>query len=180
MLINRIVGAFLFRKQVYAEVEKDPSFTTTAWIIVAVVSLLSQLGARVHPNPAAWLTGALIGSIMTLAGFAVSILVINFVGKNLFRADVNYNELVRTLGLAFVWNILGVFNAGSLWLRLICLPLFILGWVLGLLAWLVAAKEALDLSWGKTILTVILGWLMLVIAQFVTAIILGRLGLGPF
>ena len=29
MLINRIIGAFTFRKGVYAEVEHDPSFTTT-------------------------------------------------------------------------------------------------------------------------------------------------------
>ena len=45
MLINRIIGAFTFRKGVYAEVEEDTSFTTTAWILVAVVAFLNQLGS---------------------------------------------------------------------------------------------------------------------------------------
>ena len=44
MLVNRIIGAFTFRKGVYAEVEKDTSFTTTAWILVVVASFLNQLG----------------------------------------------------------------------------------------------------------------------------------------
>ncbi len=40
MLMDRIVGAFTFRRQVYAEVENDTSFTTTAWIIVAIVGAI--------------------------------------------------------------------------------------------------------------------------------------------
>ena len=35
MLTERIIGAFTFRKGVYADVEQDTSFTTTAWMIVA-------------------------------------------------------------------------------------------------------------------------------------------------
>ena len=45
MLIERIIGAFTFRKEVYAEVERDTSFTNTAWVLVAVVALLNQLGS---------------------------------------------------------------------------------------------------------------------------------------
>ncbi len=51
MLANRIVGAFLFRRQVYADVEKDASFTGAAWAVVAVVTFLSQLGARCESEP---------------------------------------------------------------------------------------------------------------------------------
>ena len=44
--MDRIIGAFTFRKGVYAEVEHDASFTTTAYIIVAIVAILNQLGAN--------------------------------------------------------------------------------------------------------------------------------------
>ena len=47
MLVNRIFCAFTFRKGAYAEVEHAPSFTTTAWVLVAVATLLNQLGAIV-------------------------------------------------------------------------------------------------------------------------------------
>jgi hypothetical protein len=178
MLANRIIGAFLFRKQVYADVEKDASFTSTAWIIVVVVTFLAQLGARAHPKPTTWLVGALLGTLISLVAFALGVWIINLVGKYAFHADVNFNELLRTLGLAYVWNILGVFNAASIWFRLLCLPLFILGWILGLAAWFLAAKEALDLGWPRTILSVLLGWLLLVVAQVITGWILAILGFG--
>ncbi len=103
---------------------------------------------------------------------------IDLVGRYAFNAEVNYNELVRTLGLAYIWNILGLFNAVSIWFRLLCLPVFYLGWILSLAAWFIAAKEALDLDWVKTVLTVILGWLLLFIAQNATGWILSKLGLG--
>ncbi len=47
MLTNRIIGAFSFRREVYAEVEKDTTFTTTAWLLVIVFGFLNQLGSHV-------------------------------------------------------------------------------------------------------------------------------------
>ena len=46
MLMNRIIGALTFRQGVYDEVENDPAFTSSAWMIVAAVAFLSQLGAN--------------------------------------------------------------------------------------------------------------------------------------
>jgi hypothetical protein len=45
MLMNRIIGAFSFRREIFREVEQDTAFTSTAWLIVGVVSLLNQLGS---------------------------------------------------------------------------------------------------------------------------------------
>jgi Na+/H+-dicarboxylate symporter len=46
-------------------------------------------------------------------------------------------------------------------------------------AWLIAAKEALDLEWLQTIVTVFLGWLALVIVSLVIGgLVLGVFGLG--
>ena len=163
MLIDRIIGAFTFRRGVYAEVEKDTSFTTTAWLLVVVVTFLNQLGSHASPNFFNWLISAVLGTITMVIGFALATAVISWTGRSLFNAEVTFDELVRTLGLASVWNIIGF--AGALvgvFPLLACLtaPALIMGVVLLVVAWLMAAKEALDLDWGQTIITVILGFIV--------------------
>ena len=109
MLMDRIIGAFTFRKEVYAEVEKDTSFTTTAWILVAVVALLSQLGAAATAGSfGGWILGAILGTILDIIGFTAGAWVISWLGRALFQADVSFEELVRTLGLAYVWRVVGL------------------------------------------------------------------------
>jgi hypothetical protein len=166
---------------VYAEVEKDTSFTSTAWIIVAVVSLLNQLGSQATGNPFKWLIGAIVGAVFAVAGFAVAALIINWVGRALFKAEVSFEELVRTLGLAYVWRVIGVIGIlAGLSAGLSCLlgPITIIAFVLMVVAWFVAAKEALDLDWVQTIITVILGWIALLVITFVGGAIMGLFGLG--
>ncbi len=181
MLIERIIGAFTFRKGVYAEVEKDTSFTTTAWILVVVIAFLSQLGSNASSNLVQWLVGAVVGTIFAVIGFAVAALVINWVGRTVFKADVTFEELVRTLGLAYVWQVVGVIGAVAAFsAALSCLvaPVMIIGTILMVIAWFVATKEALDLEWVQTIVTVVIGWIALVVIMIVAGIVLGLLGLG--
>ncbi len=175
MLINRIIGAFTFRKSVYAEVEKDTSFTTTAWILVAVVAFLNRFGSLASGN----LIGAIVSTLFAILGFAVGVLVINWAGRTIFNADVSFDELVRTLGLAYVWQVIGVLNILATFseaLSCVLAPVQIITIILMIIAWFIAAKEALDLEWGQTIVTVILGWL----AQFVITTVIAGLALGLF
>lgn len=181
MLINRIIGAFTFRKGVYAEVEKDTAFTATAWILVVVVAFLNRLGSAASAELVNWLIGAVVGTIFAIVGFAVGVLVINWVGRNVFNADVSSDELVRTLGLAYVWQVigvLGILTAFSEALSCVLAPVMIIAVILMVIAWFVAAKEALDLEWGQTIVTVILGWLALVVIMIVAGVVLRLLGLS--
>ncbi len=181
MLTQRIIGAFTFRKEIYAEVEQDTSFTQTAWIIVAVVSFLSQLGSFASGNLLNWLVGAIVGTIFAVIGFAVGALVISWVGKTVFKADVTFDELVRTLGLAYVWQAVGVLGIlGAISPALTCLlsPVLIIAAIATIIAWFIAAKEALDLEWLQTIITVILGFIALFVITALAGIILGMLGFG--
>ncbi len=181
MLTERIVGAFTFRTGVYAEVEKDTTFTQTAWLIVAVVSFLNQLGTRASGNLVRWLVGTIIGTVVMIIGFAVAAYIISWVGRTVFDAEVNFDEMVRTLGLAYVWNILGVLGilvAFSTFLNCVTLPARLVAWLLGLAAWFLAAKEALDLEWPQTVITVVLGWIALFVISLITGGILALLGLG--
>jgi hypothetical protein len=182
MLVNRIIGAFTFRKGVYAEVEQDTTFTTTAWILVAVVAFLNQIGANASRDLSNWLGSAVVLTIFSVIGFAVAALVINWVGRAVFHADVTFNELVRTLGLAYVWNVVGVFGvlaAISEGLSCVVAPVMVIAVLAMIVAWFIAAKEALDLEWLQTIVTVFLGWLALVVISIVIGgLVLGLFGLG--
>ena len=180
MLSDRIIGAFTFRKGVYAEVEKDTTFTQTAWIIVAVVAFLNQIGSNASGNILGWLGGAVLGTIFAVIGFAVGAWVINWVGRTVFHADVTFDELVRTLGLAYVWQIIGFLGILGFIPGLRCLlaPVSILAVIALIAAWLIAAKEALDLEWLQTIITVFLGWIVLIVITAIAGAIIGLLGWG--
>ncbi len=178
MLMQRIIGAFTFRKGVYKDVEHDASFTSTAWIIVIVVALLSQLGTYGFGD--SWLLATLFGTVATVVGFAIAAFVISWVGKAVYKADVTFNEMVRTLGLAYVWRVVGVLGVLGGFLSCLLAPALIAAFVLGLVAWFVAAKEALDLEWGQTIITVVLGWLVMLAIAIITGLILGALGIGAY
>jgi len=178
--MDRIIKAFTFKTDVYAEVEHDATFTSTAWIIVAVVSFLNQIGARAETDFIDWILGALIGTVFAIVGFAVAVYVINLVGRLVFKADVNFGELQRTLGLAYVWQIiglLGLFGAFSIALACITAPLMFIGWILTAIAWFIAVKEALDLDWLPTIVTVVLGWIALVVVNLLAGWVLALFGL---
>jgi hypothetical protein len=181
MLMERIVGAFTFRQGVYAEVENDASFTPTAWILVAVVAFLNQLGSQATSEVGGWLIGAIVGTVFAVIGFAIGALIINFIGRTLYNADVTFEELVRTLGLAYVWNVvgfLGILSALSPALGCLLLPVMIAAWVMMAISWFRAAREALDLEMGQTIITVILGWLAPVVIMIIAGLVLAALGLG--
>ncbi|KPK91551.1 MAG: hypothetical protein AMJ88_13220 [Anaerolineae bacterium SM23_ 63] len=181
MLTERIIGAFTFRKGVYAEVEHDTSFTTTAWLLVAGVTFLNQLGSNVSTNFIRWILGAIVGTVIMVIGFGLAAAVISWVGRTLFNAEVTFEEMVRTLGLASVWNIIGFVGAlVGFFPLLACVtwPAILLGVVFLIAAWFMAAKEALDLEWVETIVTVIVGVIAWAVVWLVTRGILGLLGLG--
>lgn len=183
MLMDRIIGAFTFRKGVYADVEGDVSFTTTAYIIVVVVGILNSLGSSAGGFRQSMLNGVfgLLGTaLFAIIGFVFAAWVISWVGKNFMGAQVDYGEVVRTLGLAYVWNIigaLGVFGAIAPVFSCVTGPLGFIGWILSLIAWFVALKEALDLEWGKTILTAILGWIAMLVVVFLGGFLLATFGI---
>lgn len=182
--MDRIIGAFTFRRGVYSEVEHDSSFTTTAWILVAIVGFLSQIGSNADGNldePLRWIFASVVGTLFVLLSFAVGAVIISFVGRTVFNAEVTFDELVRTLGLAYVWNVIGVLavlGAVSDTLACVIAPAQFAGALLGLVAWFVAAKEALDLEWVQVVVTVVIGWIVGFVILLLAGGVLGLLGLG--
>ncbi len=202
MLMDRIIGAFTFKREVYAEVEKDASFTPTAWAIVAVVNIVNQIAGYLAGSAAAASiagiaaqmaeeTGQVIpavsfspvsivtGTITSLLAFAVGAWVVSFVGKSLFKADATFDEVVRTMGLASVWGLLGLVSIlGAFAPVLLCVasPLLLVGSILSIVASALAIKEALDLEWVQTIVTVVIAWVVIFIVTAVVGTIIGGAG----
>ena len=187
MLLERIIGAFTFRKEVYAEVEKDTEFTSTAWMLVAVISCLVQLGqfpGYGFGGIGAWLIASVIRVVFSIGGFALGAFVVSWLGKKMFQAETDFDEMVRVLGLAYVWNVVGVLGIVGIIPGLACilgpalLVLGIVAWVAGLVSWLFAAKEALDLDWGSTAIVVVIAWAIGMALAGIAALIVSVLGFG--
>jgi hypothetical protein len=182
--MDRIIGAFTFRKGVYAEVEHDTTYTTTAWIIVVVAAALNALGgfaAAGFDDLVGWLGGAVVAAIFAVVAFAIAVLVVSWVGRTVFNAEVSFDELVRTLGLAYVWQavgVLGVLGAFGAALSCVVAPAQVAAVLAGLVAWFVAAKEALDLEWLQVIITVVIAWFIIIVFTFIAGFVIGLLGLG--
>jgi len=174
-MIDRFMKVLTFKQEVYKEVEDDVSFTQTAWIIVAVVGFLNALGANaslVHVSGGGWLTGTIVSTLFAVGGFAAGCFIISWVGKALFNADVTFEEMVRTLGLAYIWNVIGFLGIiGAIAPGLACMvaPISMVAGIAGLVSWFIAAKEALDLEWPQTIGAVVIGW----IASFIVSLLAG-------
>jgi hypothetical protein len=180
MLVERIIGAITFRRDVYADVERDTSFTAMAWLLVAVVAFLNQLGTYASTNVLKWLGSAMVGTAWAVIAFGVAAYIMNWLGRTLFQADVTFEEMVRTLGLAYVWKIVGVVGIlAGLTDALSCLlaPALVIGWVMLVISWFVAAKEALDLDLVQTIVTVALGWLVFGLIMMLGSAVLSLIGL---
>jgi hypothetical protein len=180
MLTERIIGALTFRRGVYAEVEADRTFTATAWILVLIFALLNQLGSYASQSFFDWFVSAGIGTLTAIAGFAIAAAVINWVGRGIYNAEVTFDELVRTMGLASIWTavgVLGVIAAFSDALSCILGPVIVIAWIALVLAWFVAVHEALDLTWGKTIIAVIIGFIPWAIIMTLTGVVLTLLNL---
>jgi hypothetical protein len=180
MLTERIIGALTFRRGVYAEVEADKTFTATAWILVVIFALLNQLGSYASQSIFDWLVGAGIGTLTAIAAFAIAAAVISWVGRGIYNAEVTFNELVRTMGLASIWTavgVLGIIATFSDALSCILGPVIVISWVALVVAWFVAVHEALDLTWGKTIITVIIGFIPWAIIMVLTGVVLSLLDL---
>ena len=184
MLMERILGALTFKNTVYKEVEDDTSFGTTAWLIVAGAAFLNALGTSAAVLSVRgffpWIFATIVETLFKIAGFAIACFVIDVVGRTMFNAQTNFDELQRTLGLAYVWTAVG-------FLSIISIIGPVLGCAVGLfqfaaaiagfVAWLYAAKEALDLEWPQVFGTIVIGWLVMLLVGLVAGAIRGLFGL---
>ena len=168
-MMGRIVRVVKLDATVYEEIEHDESANVEAAIIVAVASLLTALGSAIGVWTTGGRFGAGIGSffISLILGVALNWLLWSYVtmlvGTKLFGGEATFSEMARTLGYANAPRVLGILGAFT------CLGavIGIVAWVLSLIAGFFAVREALDLPTDKSIITIIIGWVIVLIVTVV-------------
>jgi hypothetical protein len=184
MLQNRIIGAFMFRKGVYNEAAGDTTFTQTAWLIVVVIQILNQLGTKAsmlaNGNFFVWLVSGLVGAALGVGAFALTTFLIPIIARELFRANTTFEQMVRALGLAHVWNVVGLIGIFGAVPILACLlgPIGLLAALAGLAAYLIAIKETTGMDWAGTIVVVIAAAVIQMLAGLVASGFLAIFGVS--
>lgn len=160
-ILKRVIRVIKFDKTVYKEIEEDEGANTEVAIVVVVASLLAAIGAGIGGR------SALAFIVSLVAGVALNWLlwsfVTMFVGTRLFQGQTNFWEMARCLGYAAVPRVLGILGA------IACLGAIagVVGWVLSLVLAFFAAREALDLSTERTLITLGIGWVVVLVINIV-------------
>lgn len=179
-MINRVVRAAMLDVNLYEEVEANTSLTQEALMVVILVSIASGIGSFlvgvIGGDIGAAVIGLIFGVVGGVLGYYIWAYITYFVGANLFGGTADVGELLRTLGYASGPRVLGVLAF------IPCLgPLAgLIGAIWALVAGVVAVRQALDFDTTKAILTVIIGWVIVLIISIVVGAVLGigAAGLG--
>lgn len=169
-MINRIKGVLLLEPEAFSEVEHDSGATGQALLIVVVSSILAAISAASGPVMGALSSGSSpwsFGSgsaVMVFFGIAIWSIVAwlvwaaatYIVGAKIFPGEATYGEMLRVTGFAYAplaFMILGVIPCIGF-----AISLIVTVWALA--AIFVGVREGLDLGFGRTLVTVLVGWLI--------------------
>jgi len=148
---ERMIHAALLDIETYEDIEADESATLQAAGVVAMVALCGAIGAwNIGP------VGALSSALSAIGGWLAWSGITYVVGDKIFGATATWGEVLRTLGFAqspgvlLVLGIVPVLGVG--------VSLVVAIWVL--IAGFIGIRQALDISNGKTFLTIIVGGLI--------------------
>lgn len=157
-LVDRMAGAAFLSVDTYEEVEHDADATLQAAGVVALVAVAGAIGA----SPLGIL-GAGRAAVASLLGWLVWAGITYLVGDKLLGGTATWGEMLRTLGFAQAPGLLLVLGI----IPLLGTPIvFFVGlWMLA--AAFIAIRQALDFGNGKTLATVLLGWLAYMVLQVI-------------
>lgn len=177
-LVTSMIRAARLDKTFYEEVEQDTGRNTqalTVVIIAAIAAFIGNLGFGLINSLGfgAAIGSAVFGLVMAIVGYYIWSYVSYYVGTRLFGGTAEVGELQRTIGFAYAPQVLAIFNIIPCLGGLIAL----VGAIWALVASIFAVRQALNFDTSKALLTVIVGWLIIIV---VTAVISGVLGVGAF
>ena len=175
-IVSRMIRAAKLDKAFYNEVEADTSLTNEALLVVIIGALASGAGGLISglfSGFTAALTTMVINLLVVIIGYFLWVYVTHFVGTRFFGGTGDAGELRRTLGYAMAPQVLNILNFIPCVGGIISLVV----WIWTLVAGFIAVREGMDLDNTKALVTVIVGWLIIVI---VSAILGAIFGLGAF
>ena len=148
-LVNKMIRAAKLDVLLYEEVEKDIEATKEAFLVVLIVGLCSVIGGVGFLGA----KGIIIGIVSEIIGWLLWSTIIYLIGVKIFKHTSDMGELLRRLGFAFSPRVLSILDI----IPVIGFIIFIITLIWTLLAFVIAARQALDCGTGRAILIVILG-----------------------
>jgi len=140
---ERLLGALWLDAAVYDEIEHDPGALPQAAGVVALGAVAAGLGSPAAGGG----VGLVAGLVAAALGWLASTAVVWLVGVYWLKHTSDYPELLRTLGFASAPQLLMLLGIVPLlgWLAALA------AWVWGLAAFVVAARQALDVTTGRAV-----------------------------
>jgi hypothetical protein len=166
-ILSRLLRVIKLDHTVFPEIEHDEAATTEAIIVVIGATFLAAIGQGIGAGSFwAFLLRLLIGP---LVGWLLWSWVTMFIGTRLFAGDATFWGMARTLGYANAPTALGLFG----FIPCIGLIISLAALVLSLIVGFYAVRETLNLPTDKAILTIVIGWVLLVVVNLFVALIFG-------
>ncbi len=146
-MVDRILGVLRLNSETFEAIEHDDTATVPAAVIVAVAALATGLGTFLTTGSIGGMVGGVLAQMLGWLFWSASTY---FIGAQLFGADTDLPEMLRVIGFAQAPQILSIIPGT-----------FGLSWILGML-WAFAAsfvgiRAGLDLDNKKTLITVLIG-----------------------
>lgn len=184
MFLARVKGVLRLDAATFEEIEADKSATMQAFWIVAVIALLNSLtiflaslwlGPELAelqrelaadlplPVPVLSPAGLFVQSLVTtLLGWLLWSAATYVIGTRLFGGQATMSEMLRVIGFAQFPRLLSIVQF------IPCLGdlLNVIGWVWALAAGFVGIRQGLDLSNGRTIVTVLISFLLVALVNW--------------
>lgn len=172
MLVDRIMGVLRLDVATYEEIEADESAITEAAIIVAVVALLNGVGSSIGSG--SFIATFLSTVVWAFVGWFIWAGVTFWIGTNIFEGKADMGEMLRVLGYAQVPRVLAVLGF---------IPC--LGWIISLGAGIwalvtgfIAVRQGLDIDNTQALITVIIGWAIVIVGSIIIGVFVGGASLG--
>lgn len=166
-IVDRVIGALRLDPATYEEVEHDSSATGQAILVVAVVAILSGIGASQRG------TGAIVSAVIAaLVVWAIYSFFVYLVGTTVLKGpetSATFEQVLRSLGFAYApsaFAVLGFIPAvGGL------ISLLVAIW--SLVASIIAIRQSLEVSTGRAVAIAIVAVLVMVIILGIIATVFG-------
>lgn len=163
-ILYRVLGAVALDSSVYESVESRRSSTVVALGVVIASGLAAGIGAAGMAGPT--LLNLILIAALAIATWLAWAGLVLYVGGLILpepQTEVNYGQLVRTIGFAAAPGLFQVFALFTA----IAIPVFVISWVWMLAAMVVAVRQALDFQSTWRAIAVCLVTLSVVLATSV-------------
>lgn len=150
---SRMLRSMKLDPLIYEEVEHDPNASRQAFYVIGLVSVCQAIGVGLtHMILGESLTGivggASFGFIVTIVGLAIWSYLVYFFGTRLFKGAATFQETWRCAGFA---------RSPGVFFTIPFIGFIVNIWLIA--AQVVAARQALDITTGKAIITCIVSFL---------------------